>query len=422
MTNLFDSYSYGNTYSFGDTPTRVSQTSRFMFLLCKQEELAKVLTYIENNPYEVNACVKGGVTPLMLLSQYSSCAYYHSVLDKILPMVEIDLKDSKGNTALMYATMALGKTSSIEAVNKLVSHGADWNQQCEENMTPLMYLGANTPANILVTLLNSDTMVIDKRDNKNNSFATIVTNRLVSTEPNEDLKNIVKNMLLSTNVDLYRPVSDTKRSIMMTLATNDTYFDLLTNVIENDVTNNFVQHVKDVDVNGNNIMTLSALHFKDASNIVRLYEMVTKKYDKLDFDSLPNNRGETFKFLVESHANKQLKEMIYPQVTARVTFLAGCYVCLNHRYEYITFTACTHGICSDCYVKFSSANEGKTLQCPQCRTDVKDVVKHVAGEDLKQIITKIREENSEDEYDEHEESSESEPSDTSDEEEELAAA
>ncbi len=409
-------YSYGQTYSFVDTP--VTHVTKFMYMLCNKANVENVLSHIESNPFEMNAYAKGGMTPLMLLSKYSNDAYYYTVFDKILPLVDVDIKDSSNNTALMYATTALGKTSSIEAVKKLVSHGANWNQQCYDNVTPLMYLGANTSSDILITFLNDNTMDVDKRDNNNNSFATIVTQRLVSSEPDENLKNIVKSML--TRANLYLPVNDTKRNIVMTLATNDTYFDLLTSICENDVANDFAQHVNDVDKDGNNVMILTVKHFKNHKNISRFNEIVSKKYEKIDFESLANVRGETYKFLVESHETKQLKEMIYPQIKARLPMLAGCPICKFHKKEYVTSRLCGHSMCLGCYIKVSQMNEGKaTLICPIGRCgDFKEIDKHVASNVIAAKIDAIREEYNENDYDDDKESSseESEPSDTSDEE------
>lgn len=405
-------YSYGRTYSFVDTP--VTNVTKFMYMLSKKDDLESVLSYIDANPFEMNTYAKGGMTPLMLLAKYSNDPYYQTVFDKILPLVDVDIKDGSNNTALMYAIMSIGKTSSLDTVRKLVAHGADWNQQCNDNVTPLMYLGANVSSDILVTFLNNSTLEVDKRDNNNNSFATIVTQRLVSSEQlDENLKNIVRSILTSAN--LYLPVNNTKQSIVMMLATNDTYFDLLTFICENDIINDFAQHINDVDKDGNNVMILTVKHFKNHRNISRFHEIVTKKYDKINFETLTNAMGETYKFLIESHNTKQLKEMIYPQIKARIPMLSGCPICGLHKKEYVTSRVCGHSMCPSCFINVSQMNEGKPLKCPLGRCgEFKDIDKYKASGNIAAKIDAIRKELNESDYDDDESSSES--SDTSDEE------
>jgi ankyrin repeat protein len=101
-------YSYGQTYFFVNTP--VMNVTKFIYMLSKKINLESVLSYIDTNPFEMNTYVKGGMTPLMLLAKYSNDPYYQSVFDKILPLVDVDIKDSSNNTALMYAIISLGNT------------------------------------------------------------------------------------------------------------------------------------------------------------------------------------------------------------------------------------------------------------------------------------------------------------------------
>jgi hypothetical protein len=287
-----------------------------------------------------------------------------------------------------------------------------------------MYLGANVSPNILMTFLNDNTMEVDKRDNNNNSFATIVTQRLVSSEqPDENLKHIVKSML--TRANLYLPVNTTSQSIVMMLATNDVYFDLLTFICENDIVNDFTRHINDVDKDGNNVMILTVKHFKNHRNICRFNEIVNKKYGKPDFETLKNAKGETYKFLIETHINKQLKEMIYPQIKARIPFFSGCPICKLHKKEYVTSRVCGHSMCLKCFIKISQMNDGKVLNCPMGRCgEFKDIDKHKACSRIAAKIDAIRAELNESDYDDYDDDDESssESSDTSDAEMEVQVA
>lgn len=409
-------YTYNQTYDFVDT--KVTNATKFMAMLCNKVDINTVTEYIKMYPLELNTFIKGGVTPLMLLAKYSNDDYYYNVLEKILPFAEVDIKDTNNDTALMYAAASLNTTSSIKAVKQLVAHGADWNQSCSFNVTPLMCLGSNTSAEILMTFLDESKMDVDKRDNNNNSFATIVVQRMVSSEFDENLKNIVKSML--TRVNLYLPVNETQRSVVMMLATNDTYFDLLTAICENDIANEFSEHINDADIDGNTIMILTVKHFKSYKNICRFHEIVTRKYESAKFESVVNKNGESFKFLIEAHPNEQLKEMIYPKIKARLPFKDGCPVCRLHKLEYIVSQECGHAVCQACFVQMKQLAEGKgDFSCPTCRNYLfKNITKYKAVGELAEEVIALQKKYDEQDYDDTNETSEEELSEAESQEDE----
>jgi hypothetical protein len=83
-----------------------------------------------------------GLTPLIYLAATAKDSLHFSLLVDLVQhplFASLDIADSEGSTALMYAVQISNQFSSIDAVRFLLDHGAAINLKNSSDMTALMY-------------------------------------------------------------------------------------------------------------------------------------------------------------------------------------------------------------------------------------------------------------------------------------------
>ncbi len=95
------------------------------------------------------------MTPLMM-----ACRFCPSAVQKLLDAgADLELKDSNGYTALIYASRHSNDGSSLETVQKLLDAGADPNSKCSIGWSALMYacfnMNTTSSPETVKTLLNA---------------------------------------------------------------------------------------------------------------------------------------------------------------------------------------------------------------------------------------------------------------------------